>query len=370
MTTSGNDAHHRLRVCFVTGSYPPERCGVGDYTERLAEALTQRGHEIAVVLAPAGTGARAALRRIPRGSLIHVQYPTIGFGRSLEPLAITLLGRRGRRTLVTLHEFSHAHVLRRATAVALAGAASCAVFTSELERRSLERLLPFAARRSPVIPVGHNIRVHTTTGAAGHDGVDVVYFGLLAPNKGLEPFLELAALAQQRGLGLRFRVLGGWNDRHAAYVAGVMRDTKALPVEWAGPLEEAALSLELRRSQLAYLPFRDGASDRRTSLLAALAHGVPTITTEGPGTTQELRRATVVTSSADETLARIEALTAGERHVLRNAGMAYAEARSWALIAERHEELYRGLVHDRQDGDGRLWSGSSRRRRGAPAAAP
>src|SRR5262249_4112863 len=47
-----------LRILLVTGSYPPMRCGVGDYTAMLAEAIgRQPGAEVAVLTSAAASAA-------------------------------------------------------------------------------------------------------------------------------------------------------------------------------------------------------------------------------------------------------------------------------------------------------------------------
>ena len=38
-----------MRVCFVTGEYPPMQGGVGDCTRELGRALIQLGHQVTVV---------------------------------------------------------------------------------------------------------------------------------------------------------------------------------------------------------------------------------------------------------------------------------------------------------------------------------
>jgi glycosyltransferase involved in cell wall biosynthesis len=48
-----------------------------------------------------------------------------------------------------------------------------------------------------------------------------------------------------------------------------------------GPLDAAALSRHLQVCDVIVQPYVDGASTRRTTLMAALAHGVPTVTTVG-----------------------------------------------------------------------------------------
>jgi len=38
-----------MRIALVSGEYPPQPGGVGDYTRRLAEALGQRDHAVTVL---------------------------------------------------------------------------------------------------------------------------------------------------------------------------------------------------------------------------------------------------------------------------------------------------------------------------------
>src|SRR5512143_2451042 len=40
-----------MRIALVTRRYPPECCGVGDYTSRLAETWARQGHEVIVFVA-------------------------------------------------------------------------------------------------------------------------------------------------------------------------------------------------------------------------------------------------------------------------------------------------------------------------------
>jgi glycosyltransferase involved in cell wall biosynthesis len=49
----------------------------------------------------------------------------------------------------------------------------------------------------------------------------------------------------------------------------------------AGGLDAASLSCALQACDLLIQPYPDGASTRRTTLMAALAHGVPVVTTVG-----------------------------------------------------------------------------------------
>jgi polysaccharide biosynthesis protein PslF len=124
--------------------------------------------------------------------------------------------------------------------------------------------------------------------------------------------------------------------------------TGALPGERVGEYLAAADAI--------VLPYRDGASWRRGSLIAALAAGVPVITTtpqpgyDAGGHLPSLRNgeSALLVPPGDA-----EALAGGIDRVLGDAplrgrlsagALALAEAFDWARIARRHRELYEVLL--------------------------
>jgi glycosyltransferase involved in cell wall biosynthesis len=329
-------AESPLRIAFVVGSLPPDLCGVGHYTERLASALADRGHDVAVLVAPAGTRHREVSARVEPGTIVHVEYPTVGIGRSLQPLRSLLATRR---SVLTVHEYTLAHPLRKATILALVVSSRRVVFTTEAERIAVAHFAPIRSR-STVIPIGSGI---ATVASSAVPDLDVTYFGLLGPDKGLETFLAAASTSARRGDQLRFAVVGGWLPSHEQYIRELMGRSSHLPVRWMGPLDEHELSLALSRAQFAYLPFPDGASERRSSLLATLGHGVPTITTEGPATTDALRRAVTFASSPDDVGMIVRSFSDAERERMRREGLAVAAEHSWTRVAELHEAVYLSL---------------------------
>jgi glycosyltransferase involved in cell wall biosynthesis len=117
-------------------------------------------------------------------------------------------------------------------------------------------------------------------------------------------------------------------------------------VEWSVGLDHEAAGRALGEAAFAYLPFPDGASERRGSLLACLAAGNVVVTTRGPQTPSALDGAVRYAASPHEAAEVLGALAADERAVarLRAAAMAFAARFSWESIAERHVELYRTLA--------------------------
>ena len=196
----------------------------------------------------------------------------------------------------------------------------------------------------------------------------IAYFGLISPSKGLHVLLD--ALTK---LPTRFRlvVVGGeaTQPQDRAYAAEIrqriedrgMRERVML----TGHCTAEEVSAYLLAADLAALPFTDGASFRRGSLMAALAHGVPVVTTtdDRRPTTDELSDAhgssfivhrledgqnvlLIPTDDAAALALMIERL-AGDpalRARLGAGGRALAAQFSWERIAEQHEQLYTQLL--------------------------
>src|SRR5690606_18361362 len=111
------------------------------------------------------------------------------------------------------------------------------------------------------------------------------YFGFLNESKGADTLIEALA-----GLDGRFHLIfiGGQTGasdaaNNQAFLAGLQAQIEALGladrVHWTGFLSDARVSAHLQAADLLVMPYRDGASLRRGTLMAALAHGRPLITT-------------------------------------------------------------------------------------------
>jgi hypothetical protein len=115
-------------------------------------------------------------------------------------------------------------------------------------------------------------------------------------------------------------------------------------VEVTGPCSAADVSAHLLAADLAVLPFLDGASYRRGSLLAALAHGVPTITTAPqtlliPPLLDGLHARVVKKTDVTMLGKAIMELAVDEatRAQLATGGRTLAARFAWSSIAAQHE---------------------------------
>ncbi len=318
---------YKTAITLVVGSYPPDACGVGDYTSCLAAALAARGHDVEVLV---GERWRSASTQAGGRAVVHLQYPSVGTGASLAPLWSLIRGAEDLRVL-TLHEFSQSHALRKLASLAMAFFADVVVANTAIEARAIGRWSR-SVRRPAVIPIGSNI----PTGPTAERVIDVVHFGLLGPGKGLESFFELVELAPRDWV---FAIVGDSAPQHRRFADEMADRAARLGVRWFGRQTDTDTARLLQSARIAYLPYPDGASERRGSLLAALSNGVVVITTDGPATTAELRAAVLLAANPRQAL-DVASAEMARPSVASAAGLAYARRRSWDEIASRHEASY------------------------------
>lgn len=322
-----------MRIGLVTGEYPPLEGGVGAFTEQLARALHVLGHEIHVITStrarpsdaprtlaavrePLDLGYARLHPRIGRWrwpslsavadlvirydlEVVNLQYQAAAF--NMRSPAISYLPWRLKSiapTVVTFHDlrvpylFPKAGRLREAAVRGLARRAQGCIATNPADYR---RLLDWAAGPVRQIAIGSNIEAYAPNhveiaeardglGLAGDD-ILLGYFGFLNETKGADTLID--ALARLDG---RFHLvfIGGRTgasdaDNNQAFLAG-LRDRIARAgldarVHWTGFLPAERVSAHLAAADLMVMPYRDGVSLRRGTLMAVLAHGRPLVTT-------------------------------------------------------------------------------------------
>ena len=322
-------------------------CGVADYSARLATALGEAGVEVEL-LTPDGwrlrsTRAVRATVAAVGADVVHLQYPTAGYRTSLGPHLLSLVEPP---TVLTLHEASQAHPLRQASLLALLARPGWVVFTTAAERDHVGRRLPWVRRRSSVIPIGSTIPAIGGAGNGDRPREDrIVYFGLLTPEKGLDDVVALAELARERP-GTRVLVVGRPEPRSLDLPDRLRAQAADLPLDWALDLDAPDVAELLATSAVGYLPFPDGASERRSSLLALLVNGVATLTTPGPYVDDELAAAVQLVDGPDAAWAAARALLddPAARAERSAAAVRYGTRRDWGDIARRHVALYERLL--------------------------
>jgi glycosyltransferase involved in cell wall biosynthesis len=403
-------------VCMLTGELPPDHGGVGDYTARLSDALAALGVPVGILtrrhadrpvrrvlgasqvpvhgIVPAWD-ARAwplvlrVLRQLGPRPLLHIQFQAGAFelGGSVHLLPSLVRAALPRaRVVTTFHDFlipylfPKAGPLRLAANQHLARTSHAAIFTDlgDLERAG-------AGVRGRVVPIGSNVDREPATEPAREDlrrllGADdrtllVGYFGFLNPSKGVPTLLEaIGKLAAERPVKLALigadvgvsnpTDLGQARAVHDAIEQQHLGET----VVRTGYLPPPDLSATLLACDVIALPFSDGASARRGTLMAALAHGLPIVSTlparhsglagapafwlgTGPGGVAVRDGESILLVPPDDPAALAAALARladdpDLRVRLAVGARAVAERISWPMLAAETREVYASTFVD------------------------
>lgn len=388
---------------------------MGDCTQAIANTLAQRGLEVSVLTSSLPTGRPDALAgasdsrpsvfrsvarwdwahlslvrhalSVTRADILHIQYQTGAFGMhpminfaprllSLYPFAPRPRGNGGwgARSVVTFHDLLPAYLFPLAgpvrDRVTFQFARSCdAAIATNAE--DADRLAAERVRDLSIIPIGSNIdptppadcdraalRAQLGVGA---DETLLTYFGFLNHSKGGETLIR--ALAQIPGA--RLLLLGGQTGASDPTNVAYLERVRALIEElglasrviWTDFLPAPQVTAHLLAADAIVLPYRDGASYRRGTLMAALAHGVPTISTTPASAASarlaslpELRDgANVLLVPPDDPAAIANAVArlradASLRAQLSQGALETARYFSWDHIADEHVKLYERLL--------------------------
>ncbi|MCL4545386.1 MAG: glycosyltransferase family 4 protein, partial [Chloroflexi bacterium] len=326
-----------MRVLFVTGEFPPLVGGVGDYTDRLAGALSARGEEVHVFTTrplTEVTGARnedavwavradtsiyrvvhrwsagawsqlkSHVRRL-RPDVVHFQFQAGAYGlRGAITLWPALLRSWAIRPLVvtTFHDLLPPHWFPLSGRLGLdaraplwmARASDATVVTNRVDEQALKAQGAGSLWR---IPIGANIlppseridrrawRLHRN---ASDDDLVIANFGFSNRSKGLGDLLQACRELAAQSVPFRLILVGGGvgvSDPTNAHVHNELMDAMsrlglAGRVVITGYEAARSVSADLLAADLVVLPYREGYSLRRGTLLAALAHGCAIVTTE------------------------------------------------------------------------------------------
>jgi glycosyltransferase involved in cell wall biosynthesis len=285
-----------MKLIYFTGdSYPPTSgCAVEEAAFNTIEWLKTIGYDVEIV-----TGVKWTLSNVPylkkhlrasSAEAVYFPYHSLLHSWSLAPHLFSILN--SKKVVVQIHEVSQIHILRRMS-LALFTLCRAIVFTNEYEMNLFLKIFPWTPKYAVrVIPIASNIKPISVKSYSERQKSSIVYFGLIRPQKGLESVLELASLIKNARLEFRIIIIGRILPRWRGYLAKlhskIQPDISSI-IDWEFNASEERVSEILGSTLYAFLPFDDGASERRGSLFAALAHRMVIFTTKGLHTPSNLK---------------------------------------------------------------------------------
>ena len=274
----------RKRILFLTGSIPPEVCGVGDYSKKLFDLLQETENEYILYhkLSWSFKYTWRYLREIKslKPDLIHIQYPTEGFGYSMVPLALMFLLPK-RRLILTVHEYSRRTTKAKFFTWLLMCLANIIIVSNDEEKDIIKRQGSLGQKNVFVIPIGSNIpRSKFADRPFIEREIDFAYFGHIRPLKGIEAFVEAVRSLKNSEVGpRRYAIIGQSLPRYTGYLEDLRNNAMDLGIEYILNSSNDLTADLLANCKILYLPFPDGISERRGSLLAAATNGSAVVST-------------------------------------------------------------------------------------------
>jgi glycosyltransferase involved in cell wall biosynthesis len=385
-----------MRVGLVSAEYPPAIGGVGDHTARLARELAREGHAVEVLTSRTArevADESKALRRVWRWDhriwwqmpriarelgweVLHIQYQPAAYALhgAINVLPWVVRALRGPAVVTTFHDlrvpylFPKAGRLRRAAVAALAKGSDAVICVADSD---LEQLRVWRASRPPDttrhVPLGDQLDEQpppefSRAGWRRRIGVPaavplVGHFGLINQSKGVLQLVGAVAKLPDAHLVLVGEALGASDPTNAAYLAGVRSEVERLGlgsrVHWTGYVSPTELAGWLATVDVVALPFLDGATLRRTSLVTAWRRGVPVVTTEpldftewrADGVGRDAARyvppgyVQTLVGALGDVLA-----SPALRESLSAAGRAFGERFSWDAVVAQTTEVYEAAI--------------------------
>lgn len=340
-------------MLIITGTYPPRKCGVGDYCYNLIHTGTARSSKWQVYTTDNWKlrNIRVIMREIAdiNFNVANIQYPTMGYSTSITPHIIALYIRYilRRPVIVTIHEYSRLGWKGRFAAKIFFRCAGHTVFTTEVERKFAIKKNRYLQEKSSVIKIFSNIDKSDNIRSAQNRTWDIGYFGYIRPDKGIETFIDVCNKVSQHRSGCRMYIMGQTQEEFQWYYTPIIKRIKESNIELILNRSSKEVSEILSDTKIAYLPYPDGLTERRGSFLAALLNRCNIVSTTGDFTTEKMKQSFTLCNNdeADSILVRIlddinddserqRELTAREEDYIES-----QIPQSWESIALQYEEL-------------------------------
>ena len=290
-----------MTIHLLTGEYGPDAGGVGAYSHVLVQALTRQGVRVRVWSAadPALKQELPAALKADSGFVL-LQYVPNALGARGANVAfcqwLLSLRRDGTDVRVMFHEpyfylswnpaLNALAMVQRLMAALLLRASSRTYVATDQWRGYLA---PYAAPGTDftLLPIPSTLPADPPADTiiawrrrlAGPGDVLVVHLGTYGDHVATELAPMVPALLQ-RCAHSRFVFVGRGGERFAEQLAQ-KHPTFASRLHATGPLDGVQAACVIAACDVALQPYPDGVTTRRTSVMAPLALGVPTVTSRG-----------------------------------------------------------------------------------------
>lgn len=336
-------------MILVTGTYPPQRCGVADYSFRLLESETAKrsNWKLLHVENTSLINLRKVINKLNSIDDINVniQYPSINFSRKLLPHFLCLYLRcfTKKKVSVTIHEYTQLHWISKLCMFIFFWFAHKLIFTNEFERGAVIKVCSCVENKSRVIKIFSNISKSKLEKKIGERKYDIGYFGYIRHGKGIEDFLVVLEQLKKENKTLKAYILGQRLKGLEEFADSVVLKSTEIGVEVMEGRPDNEVADILSDTKVAFLPYPDGLSERRGSYLAYIRNLSLVVATDGKFVTKSQRETfkIVDVDNAAEELKKILSLSEDEQNKLQNKVELFAATEipsSWDEVVSQYND--------------------------------
>ena len=365
------------KVLIISGSLPPIKCGVGDYTAKLTQKMAAKKVDFAL-LSSRGVKSDLAVRlyTVPSwkirslkniiaqidsmgAGIVHIQYPAVGYHRQLGinllPYALRLL-RPKLKIIITLHEYSQSRWLGRWRSLLTIAPAHKLLVSNQSDHRALKRF----AHKLELVPIGPNIERVSPQPAVfkkilaahklGPAKPTIIFFGFAFPAKKLEVLLD--AMNEPALLNYQLLIFPSLNPAdhyHRRLLAQISHLNQSQPrVAINRFLDSDQASAVLQEGRYFVLPAGRPLTAKSGSAIAAVLNGLVLIGTkaEPAADSQPFRHLDncylLASASASNIASAIAELDADPKKIaaIRRGAKELENYFSWDHIVKEHTRIY------------------------------
>lgn len=362
-----------MKVLIVTGSYPPDKCGVGDYAANLSKSLTQHTNiEVNVLTSVSQEKYSDAIdnlkvfpvmpswgvlelfrvvkllwRQSP--DIVHIQYPTQGYADGLLPCLIPLIAYLMQKKVVqTWHEIYANPYDPRILAQAIIPGGLIVVRPEYLKKLKPElqwtiknKHFKFIRNAStiPSVNLSSSEKIKLKNHYKKIQPRLIVFFGFIYEHKGTDLIFDIADPELDQ------IVIAGEFDRNNSYHQKILNiannEQWKDKVSVTGFLEPNEIGSLLSVADAVILPFRVGGGEWNTTIHSAVLQKTFVLTTSE-------------SASGYDEVTNVYYAKIGDIGEMRQALELYAgkyrkhndkiDVNEWEHIASEHQAMYQRLI--------------------------
>ena len=305
-----------MKICFIAGSFPYMKDGVGDYTSMVANNLADMGYEVSVITSKEANNRvsnfkvyniiskfnyksiKIIVKKLKeiKPDIILIQYPSPVFyntkiSRYLLPIAIKLKIKNAK-LVETIHEYFKCKLIGRSILWLHYKIMDATFFAEEYYNNLVKKDFPNTYKKMniiniPIISFIPESKLSELEKRALREKLNlkekkiISYFGFARPNKGIDTLFEAFNLLEDENINLLYIGELKENNEYQKSLLELMKKLKIKNrVIITGYLKESTQVADyLSISDVCVLPYKDGLKSRYTSFFSACNQNVKIITT-------------------------------------------------------------------------------------------